>query len=269
MLGRYCSEQKADWFADRRISSVIKNIGITEYSPQSIEEAYKVQKMVVKKIGWNVGGWKLGGTNQITRDLFQCETAYYGPIEKKKIINAKIQDGFNWDLPGSIRGEAEVAFRLSSKIDTLRVLSSLEEVFDYVDAIAPSLECPYSTIPDIETAGLGSLIGDLCGSGYLILGTIIPILNNYFIDNDIIKVNQDNRDEEIGSTQNIIGSPVQSLYDFLNLTLKNEVKLQQGQWVATGGCTNCIKFDFCTPINVSFSNIGAFDIKIKGGQSKD
>lgn len=256
--------EKANWFANRRLGStsteIAQEIAQEIAVPDSLKEAYFVQQRVLGQLGWHVGGWKLGGTNEGTRNKFDCKRAYYGPIEERKIIFSETENSFDWDLPGSLRGEAEISVRLTSKVNMLSELSSLEDVFAYVDLLAPSLECPYCTIADIESAGLGALISDLCGSGYLILGKIVPINPMMLKRNQIIEISQLGNNAEIGNTGNIIGSPVQALFEFLNLAFEHKLDLRAGQWIATGGCTSCVELLSNSPITLKFQNIESFQI---------
>ena len=143
-------------------------------------------------------------------------------------------------------------------------ITEFEDVLKYVDAVAPSLECPYTNFSDIARAGLGTLISDLCGSGFLVLGSTVPInqSSDLSINNEIIEIMQGEYLVEIGSTKQIIGSPIQSLFHFLNLAYQNKLDLKKGQWIATGGCTSCVELNLCTDIRVSFSGLGAFNIRI-------
>ena len=255
--------EKSNWFANRRLDKTSRERIQTMVVPDSLKEAYCVQQRVLEKLGWHVGGWKLGGTNQGTRNKFDCNSAYYGPIEEGKIIFGETENSFEWELPSSLRGEAEISFRLSPKIDQLRELDSLEDVFGYVDALAPSLECPYCTIVDVESLGLGALIADLCGSGYLILGKIVPINPAALMCNQIIEISQLQNSAEIGSTVNIIGFPIQALFEFLNLAFEHQLDLRAGQWIATGGCTSCVELIPNSPVILKFENIESFQVVIK------
>lgn len=252
--------EKTNWFVQRRLGINHVEAGQKDFMPVDLDEAYRVQHEVLTQLGWCVGGWKLGGTNTGTRSKFSCTNAYYGPIEQRKIIFSEIENSFDWDLPGSLRGEAEISVRLTSKVNMLSELSSLEDVFAYVDLLAPSLECPYCTIADIQSAGLGALISDLCGSGYLILGKIVPVNPMMLKRNQIIEISQLGNDAEVGNTGNIIGSPVQALFEFLNLAFEHKLDLRAGQWIATGGCTSCVELLSNTPIALKFQNIESFQI---------
>lgn len=251
---------QANWFSNRRLANATKGSIFSEFAPESLEDAYKVQKKVTKTLNWHVGGWKLGGTNQVTRDMFSCHNAYYGPLDNSKIIYSENQNSFEWMLPATLRGEAEISFRLSSKVNMLRRLNSLDEVFGYVDAIAPSLECPYCSIPSVQSSGLATLIADLCGSGYLILGKVVPIDPVVLMRNQIIEISQLGNYTEIGNTGSIIGLPVQALFEFLNLAFEHKLDIRAGQWIATGGCTSCVELLFNSIINIKFQNMESFQI---------
>jgi 2-keto-4-pentenoate hydratase len=260
--------EKTNWFANRRTNTALIESANARFVPDSLVEAYSVQERVVGKLGWHVGGWKLGGTNHGTREKFECKNAYYGPIEEEKIVYSESRNSFEWHLPGSFRGEAEISFRLSSKVDQLRELSSLEDVFAYVDALAPSLECPYCTIDDVQSLGLAALIADLCGSGYLVLGKVIPVSQVILGRHQVVEIEQLEKKSGVGNTLNIIGSPLQALYEFLNLAFEHKLELREGQWVATGGCTPCIEFIPNSLVTVKFECMESFTCLVRVPEKK-
>jgi len=260
-------EEKVEWFLARRISAPLCDEIRPVLIPDSLDEAYLVQDELAKLLGWKVGGWKLGGTNRGTRQKFGCCAAYCGPIDSRRIIFSQNADFFEWTLPGPIRAEAELSFRLSSKIKSINELTSIEDVLKYVDACASSIEFPYCTLPDLEEAGLVGLVADLCGSGYLVIGRSTAIDGFNPKHPRSVRLRQ-NDNLSLGQTSNIIGSPVQALFEFFNLAIDHNLNLEPGQWIATGGCTPCVDFLSGSRITVEFSGMEEFEIVVNSDSEK-
>lgn len=250
----------SQWIVERRLNPQKLTTNYKNFIPvpASLKDAYNIQKSVVKKLNLNIGGWKLGGTNKTSREIFSCSHLYCGPIDSKNIILSNTNKYFNWTLPTKPQGEAEISFRLSSNIQNLCKLNNKNDVFSYVDALAPSLELPYSVIDKNQNKELSLLISDLCGSGYLVLGDVIPIQRFKSSAYEAIEIIQSSTRLESGSTKNIIGSPKLSLFEFLNFAFENKLKLTKGQWIATGGCTPCTELVFNSRIQVKFQKSGCF-----------
>lgn len=265
--GRRTFKEKVAWFIERRTAAEVYNDHWLDFIPDSLEQAYLMQGEIAEELRWNVGGWKLGGTNQSTMEKFGCRNAYYGPIDCDHVIYSENEDFFEWNLPGPIRAEAELSFRLSKKFDFFDKLNSIEDVLEYVDVYAPSLEFPYCIIPDLDKAGLEGLVADLCGSGYLVIGQAIPIELYNLMCNQTIRIKQ--RDSvSKGNTSNIIMSPIQALFQFFNLAKQHRLSLNAGQWIATGGCTSCVNFIPNSLISVEFSGMEQFQIGVNQTSEK-
>ena len=64
----------------RKFNIINKNLNKESFSNISIYDAYQVQQNVISNLGLVVSGWKLGGTNSKTRELFNTNELYWGPI---------------------------------------------------------------------------------------------------------------------------------------------------------------------------------------------
>lgn len=242
---------------NNRIKDVLVSNESNLYISPTLRDAYKVQDKLVDQLNWQIGGWKLGGTNTHTQEKFQCESLYFGPIESKKIIYSHAQESFKWFFPLVPKGEAEISFRLSGNVEELNELNSLDQILDYVDAFSPSIELPFSVIPSNDK-GLNPLVEDLCASGFLVLGKIEDISDHKIIEDLEINIFRSDELIETGNTSNLILSPLETLFEFLLKARSNKLKLYEGQWIATGGCTSCLQLDYDSPIKIAFGDLEPF-----------
>lgn len=145
------------------------------HRPDSINEAYRIQRVNRNKLG-DILAWKLGGSTLTTRQIFNTDSIYFGPIFAN---NVTFSDNKLKSLPiyNLLRyGEAEIAFRLSNQINLLDEPSLMRDPNLLVDAIYPAVELPCAPFP-LPDAGLEVLIADMCASGHLILGQAISLPN--------------------------------------------------------------------------------------------
>lgn len=251
-------QEKSEWYAESRRTTDPKFLSSLKPIVISKEEGYLIQKNVTKQLGWTVGGWKLGGTNEATRNLFKCNKAYFGPIKEGNIFFAgQLTRDDNLVARGLI-GEPELAFRLRRDFSNKDSISSPADALKYFDAFAPAFECPVMGSAQIEYRNLGELVADLCGSGFLVLGKpqLIGRLSES-MDYDVI-VRQGDKIISKGNSSYIIGSPVNALFEFLHLSQISGFETRPGQWIATGGCAPCASICANSWVSVEFSGLDTF-----------
>jgi len=250
-------ENKIDYFFNLRTNNSFSSNFDRKFMPKNEEEAYAIQKKVTDKLGKKVLGWKLGGTNIKTQTNFNCTSAYFGPIFS---ISEQTPAFFDYDAP---RGEAELSFRLNDNISNLNLNDINHNPFMYFDMVLPSLELPFSKINNFSEVGMFPLIADLCGTGHLVLGKGSNF--DLSIAQSHIKISIQDKGKELasGSSKNIIGGVRTVLSDFLKLAIKYELELISGQFVATGGATDCIFIPRERDINIVFEKIGSLSVFYK------
>lgn len=235
-MNRLLLDSVVDKIINGRINDIAQQ---TDGVALSVDDAYVIQKEVTSKLG-EVIGWKLGGTNEKTKQAFKNEELYFGPIFKNSLISHKGSKINLADLHKPLKGEVEIAFTLSNKIAELDAGYESHRLFDYVDFVHICLEMPWTQFEQ-PTSGLEWLIADLCGCNALLLGQGKECKG---LDlNDVgININMTSGEDEIasGSRFNILGSPEIVLKEFFDLALKYKLDLKPGQVVATGGATACV-----------------------------
>ena len=211
----------------------------------SVKQAYKIQNDIIKSADVGVVGWKLGGVNSKTRDLFSVDELYWGPIFDTCILNN----------PSELMlycGEVEVALKFNSNIENLQHNISPDDLNEYIQSAALSIEYPHSIFPNVVALGVSALISDCCGSGQCLLGKEIPF--DQFSEDVNIKVNIDTVDVEMCSTDILIDGLYQTVCDFINKSLEFGLELKGGQWVFTGGLSECRPYEVNSFVRIE-SNI--------------
>jgi 2-keto-4-pentenoate hydratase len=255
--------EKSYWFFESRLAPKDYKIDIKRPLVASEKEGYEIQSEVLAALNWQVGGWKLGGTNEQTREHFNCGGVYFGPLKRENIMRVSGTDTSVFSFPKRLKGEPEIAFLLNKNIVNMEVIEHEIDVLNYVDFFATAFELPAEGQFQQGYTNVGDLLADLCGSGYLIVGSLIEISQlPVFFDSEI-KISQDGILIQKGSPNVIIGTPLRALYDFLKLALLLDVELKAGQWIATGGCAPCCNIHPSTNVVVSFDNLETINFTYK------
>ena len=238
---------KVNYFTDLRTNQEKADKFNLSYMPQNEKEAYAIQSAVIKKLGYKILGWKLGGTNFNTQRIFNCDSGYLGPVFS---VSNEVPTRLEIEAPV---GEAELTFRISNEIRHLNLKRIQENPYSYFDVVYPSLELPYSKIKNFHDVGMLPLVADLCGTGHLALGKPKKISAFDYKIAFEVKINQGEIELTKGNSNNIVGGFKTALSDFLKLALEYSLQVEPGQYVATGGITDCISLPKYQKIDLDFT----------------
>ena len=252
---------KIRYFCESRMERDFGTVHNCKYYPSDIDEAYEIQKAVTEKLDQKIGAWKLGGTNPWTREAFACSDAYWGPIFAENVLHAHEVNIINWGFECEPRAEAEIAFRLAKDVRPDEIVAREIDLPSLFDCVAPSLEFPVNFYSDVVDHGLPSLIADLCGSGYLVLGPPIQIDWQAIAMPTAVTV-VERAEIASGTSGSLIGGTQEILKDFLRSAGQRGFHFKKGQWVATGGCTPCVPIRYKEPLTVRFENLKALKFSL-------
>ena len=253
--------EKIRYFCESRMARDFDTVHHCKYYPSDIDEAYEIQKAVTEKLGGSIGAWKLGGTNPWTREAFECSDPYWGPIFAENVLSADEVNIINWEFECEPRAEAEIAFRLAKDVRPDEIVTREIDLLSLFDCVAPSLEFPVNFYLDVVEHGLPSLVADLCGSGCLVLGPPIQI-DWQAIARPIAVTVVEGSELASGTSGSLVGGIHEVLKNFLRSAGQRGVHFKKGQWVATGGCTQCVPIKFNEPTIVRFQNLQALEFSL-------
>lgn len=196
-----------------------------ENAPISLEDAYADVARALTTSGWAIGGWKIGGSNHITSDVFGVDVPYYGALLNEEILltsEGRPCPGFplmEW------KGEVEFALRLAADGQGY-------------DAWCIALEMPSSPLTNLPAAGVAALVADRCGAGALLLGTVqegmLPDLEGRSLCLVV-----DGKEIDCADVGALTAHPADILTQTVDLMNAQGSSPEPGQWFATGGVTLC------------------------------
>ncbi|MDB2578160.1 hypothetical protein N9Y00_03785 [Tateyamaria sp.] len=220
-------------------------------APYSLEEAYNSIAAELKRVGWPIGGWKVGGSNHATCATFDVQTPYYGALLTEEIMSATKAA----PCPGypmvEWKGEVEFALRISA------------DGRGY-DGWCLALEMPSSPLGNLPGVGVAALVADRCGAGALLLGKIhdgkLPELEGKKLVLEADGVQLDEADSSA-----LTAAPEEILAEVLDLLRQHGHTPEAGQWVATGGVTGCHQLSRAGQLRVTFDGIDMLNAVLSDG----
>jgi 2-keto-4-pentenoate hydratase len=214
--------------------------------PQSEADAYQIQDAVARRLGEDIGGWKVGAASP-------AAAAFCAPIYSRMIraSPASYADG-ELRLIGI---EAEIAFWISD-------LPAQCAPYDRADVIAratlhPAIEVVDSRYADFRSLDRLSILADNFSNGGLVYGPPVSGWEALDLSRTEITVTEDGR-PFADSTGGAARDPIAALVDFANL-MKDRGGAKSG-FVTTGSWTGMVFTKHGTQIAADFGPLGRIEI---------
>ncbi len=197
-----------------------------------LNSAYEIQKNLVESLNKRVGGWKIGGSNFASHKLFNSKEIFYGPIFKENIYLKRDLEKIDWNFPGEI----EICFKIKKDINQL----DLNDRISIIESLSIGIEFPRSSFAKISN--LPSLVSDLCSSGSLLVLKEAPISDLVFCKPIELSIFDAKKELFYFSSKNLLKDPLNIFKDFLSIFESNNGTFFGGEYIATGGISDCFVF---------------------------
>ncbi len=192
--------------------------------PQSEADAYQIQDAVIRRLGEEVGGWKVGAASA-------AAPAFCAPIWAS-MIRASPASYSTMELR-LIGIEAEIAFRLGRGFPTRASAYDRAEVTSAV-SLHPAIEVVDSRYANFRSLDRLSILADNFSNGGLVYGAAVPNWEAHDLSCLPITVTEDGEpfaDSKGGPSRDPLGA----LVDFVNLMsgrggAKAETIITTGSW---------------------------------------
>ncbi len=202
----------------------------TRWGPYSLEEAYRVQSILVKALRGSEGvpvGFKAALTSSATQKRFGVPHPVWGRILSGHLL----RDGAVIERSKFINPflELEVGYVLAR--DVRRPIPNHEELFQYVAYAVAAVEVPDVRMPLKDLKGI-DLVSDNAGAAKVLVGEVRgPVL---FYDDLRAKLYRDGKVVDIGEGKRVMGSPLKALLWLLNDAVSRGVFPRKGDLIITG-----------------------------------
>ena len=221
-------------------------------------DAYAVQNVIFMHDG-QVVAWKLGGVNNTTRQAFNVEGTYAGPVAADNIMPARPTMHPN-NFGKQCQGELEILVKLG---DIPAFFSGELSVDDIISEFAPAIECPASVLA-FPKDGVFALIADCCAAGSIVHGEWMPWKAFEGTQpNDTVSLFSDNEILAKGVYSNLIDGVAGVVQSFCDLARQYSLPVKPGDLISTGGITPCVALPHGQMLTALFTGLGDFSFMVQ------
>lgn len=254
-------EQLADSVLKARQSHSQTDI-LSRYIPDlKTADAYHIQFNMLEKErreGAKLMGWKLGGTATKDSTTFNPSLGY---ILDKNLIPDKGSIPVDHFPGGSVIVEAEIGFVM--KKDMIKGVNSLAELISSIDYVVGAIEIAQSkAISSNETPlGINYVIASGMGHVGAIKGSVKLPPSGFDFEHEIAKCYINDTLVADGISSNIFGTPINVLYETVNILAKKGHPLKSGDLILTGSLYTNPLLKEPADIRVEFSTLGTLSFR--------
>ncbi len=227
--------------------------------PRTPAEGYKVQRLVADQLGFGTCGWKIGATNSGARRMFKTLSPFASLIFTSRVVES------GTTLPGGVmrvRGvESEFCLKLSSALPARATDYSLDEVQAAVGTVHAAIEVVEPRFADWIGAGISSVIADMGGNGYCIVGPGVPKPAKVDLADVLVELHVNGESKVRGAGVATEGGPAKALLWLAN-KLRTGPGLAAGDIVMTGSCTGLYKAAAGDLLTAKFDGFGEVSVQL-------
>ena len=241
----------------------LKNLP-NDCTPRNKADAYFIQdalaKLYRKQNNSKIIGKKIGCTNKKAQEQINVNEPFYGNIystffsknkcnlERNKFINPYF--------------EPEFSFKLKDKIDISKGPFTVNQIYEYIESVIPSIEIVDSRFEDWTSIGIYNLIADNAANAFWIKGEEEAKLNQLNLFNHTVKVYINNNLIEEGNSKNVLKNPLNSLTWLINTLYQQGKNLDKDNYISTGTCTSAIPVSNKAHVMADFGILGKVEFQI-------
>ena len=235
----------------------------TNCIPRNKKEAYLIQEALAtlyfEKNNSIIIGKKIGCTNKKAQKQININEPFYGNIFSKFFSNNKCNLERNKFINPFF--EPEFSFKLKKTIDISKGPFTLNQIYNHIESIIPSIEIVDSRFHDWTSVGIYNLIADNGANAFWIKGEEKKLNHLNLFDHNV-KVYINNILIEQGNSKNVLNNPLNALTWLLNTFYKEGKILEKYNYISTGTCTSAIPISSNAKIIADFGSLGKVEFDI-------
>jgi 2-oxo-3-hexenedioate decarboxylase len=224
----------------------------------TLDAAYAIQELAILHRldrGEKIVGYKLGFTSKAKMEQMGVHDMIWGRLTSSMHIAAN--DSARLSQFIHPRVEPEIAFLVKKDIDRH---IQLEEIPTYYEALAPALEIIDSRYENFKFS-LEDVVADNCSSTGFVVGDWLPIDTN--VSDLAIKLYFDSVLKQEGTTNAILGNPLESAVEITRLAIQNNITIKKGDVILAGAATAAEFLKPNTEVTAVFQDIGNVSFNTK------
>jgi 2-keto-4-pentenoate hydratase len=221
--------------------------------PSTIEDALAIQCKLFEMLGGSHVGWFLGGTNgSPTIPLPYAAPILSGSLHESGAV-FRSSDFLTFDV------DVEFGFTFGRNLPPRTQGYRKSEIFESIVSIHPTLDIVNSHFVNLDTVGWTSIVADNGTDGVVVRGpsTLFNKVSDLaFME---VKLFVNGRHTLSGTGSKIMGNPVNALCWFV-CHMSNRGKLiREGDFLATGSCTEIYVAKVGDRVRADFGDIGSVE----------
>jgi 2-keto-4-pentenoate hydratase len=241
------------------------NILSRTFPELSQSKAIEIQMAMLRKelqSGATKIGWKMGGT--VTDDSASYDPVF-GYLLKSNVTQASSILSLKNFPGGSINVEGEVGFVMSKNFP--HGVGSMEALKKGIAYVVNAVELTMATalpkkgVPDSINFNHNLAAGD--GQVGIIIGSGKTDIQDFNIDNEVVKCFINDTLAAKGISSNVYGGPLHALYSLVNMLPKYGTYLKKGEVVITGSVYPPPTVKTTSKVRIQSSTLGTIHFRIK------
>jgi 2-keto-4-pentenoate hydratase len=209
-----------------------------KHEPDSLIEAYAVQDQVVKYLGGEGVGWKIGCTNVVAQQQLGVDEPFRGRVLRQGVSQSPAVLSAGNTMMRVV--ETELAFRMGASLPMKNAPYTKETVEPAVEALIPSLEIVDSVWEDWEKVGAMHLIADNACHAGLVLGEDARNWRDIDLAEFEVSVSMNEGEPLLGKGGNALGHPLNGVAWLANDLASLGRELKAGEVISTGVLTGLL-----------------------------
>ncbi|RNA67075.1 2-keto-4-pentenoate hydratase [Alteribacter keqinensis] len=229
------------------------------YPSLKVEDAYKIQRICMEEAasrGDSLIGWKMGLTSAAKQKMVGVEEPIYGRLTSSMEMNSSVLS-----MEGLIhpKVEPELAFILKKDLKGENIRP--RDVWMATDCVLPAIEVIDSRYRNFSFT-LEDVVADNASSTKFLLGdqAFSPYEKAWDKMGVSILKNGEVQHEGVGS--DVLGHPVRSVAELVNMLHKEDLGLKAGMVVLTGGFTEAVNVEEGDEILVDYEGLGTLSMSL-------
>ena len=256
-------QKAADVLVDLRKSPRTVDAIPTEFCPETLDQAYEIQKSLAKGLLSHFGGkqigYKIACTNKLAQKLLNVEAPFFGCLLSVSTYPSPARLKANAFTHKLI--EAEFAFELDADVPASSIPYTKDSIAAFVRSLLPAIEIVDWRYTDWTTVGVESLVADNAIHGAWIQGKRHKNWREFDLSVHDVQLFVNGKITEKGSGAAVLGHPLNALAWLANELPKHDFSLKAGDLVTTGVATNVYFAETGDKIQADFGALGTVDLE--------